>query len=401
MSVVLPTFQRRELVRRAVASVLAQSFTDLELIVVDDGSTDGTDEVLEGVDPRLRYVWQENAGVAAARNRALGLARGPMISFLDSDNRWLPDHLSVLTAIMERNPEAVLASTCPRFQVSGSEQAIDAEVVDLRHRVLSYTRRPGFISCVAVRREAMVAVGGFDERLRAGEDTDLFLRLGTLGAIATVRRRTLVRQTTADSLRDRSQASGDYLKAAALSAGNLGAASERLPEPQRSVVRSQAKGAAHLANAMRILDRDGDQQALARDLAQVARLLPASSLPNQLESRVRRHLTRGQDLATRVEALRTVSELWPDDRADTARYLRGLVIVAELRLGRPLRAARLLADWRWPGTAGFARRLAPTVHGRIRRTLQDRRQRESRGGRIRGGDSRARRRRRPQTPSAL
>lgn len=375
MSVVMPTFQRRELVRRAVATVLAQSFRDLELIVVDDGSTDGTREALERVDPRLHYVWQENAGVAAARNRALELARGPVIAFLDSDNRWLPDHLSVLTKILKRNPEAVLASTCPRFDVRGREEPADAEVVDLRHRMLSYGARPGFISCVAVRREAIAAVGGFDERLRIGEDTDLFLRLGTLGAIVTVRRRTLVRQTTWNSLSENSQQSGGYLRAAEVSAANLSAAVERLPESERDRLRPQAQGVAHLASAMCMLDRDDDRQALAGELAAVARLLPAASLPRQLESRVRRHLTHGRDLASRSEALRTVSELWPDHRTDAARYLRGMAIVAELRLGRPLRAARLLAGWHWPGTPGFARRIAPTVRGRTRRAVQRRRQR--------------------------
>ncbi len=75
VSVVIPTYQRRDDVLRAVESVLAQSFEDFEVIVVDDGSTDGTAEALAGLDPRLRYVWHENRGTGAARNAGLRLAR--------------------------------------------------------------------------------------------------------------------------------------------------------------------------------------------------------------------------------------------------------------------------------------------------------------------------------------
>src|SRR5215213_5732646 len=91
VSVILPTYERREVVGDAIRSVLAQSFSDFELIVVDDGSTDGTDKSLPRPDPRVRYVWQANAGVAAARNRGLELARAPIAAFIDSDDVWLPD----------------------------------------------------------------------------------------------------------------------------------------------------------------------------------------------------------------------------------------------------------------------------------------------------------------------
>jgi glycosyltransferase involved in cell wall biosynthesis len=197
VSVIVPTHQRRPLVRRAVESVLAQTHEDLELVVIDDGSTDGTGEELAELDDgRLRYVWQENAGVAAARNRAQGMARGEIVAFLDSDNYWLPDHLEVLVEVLERQPEALFATTCESFEIEGDSGPESAGLVDLWPRVFNYGRRAGFVSGVAIRREPLEEVGGFDERFRAGEDTDLFVRLGVLGPMASVGRRTHLRGHT-------------------------------------------------------------------------------------------------------------------------------------------------------------------------------------------------------------
>ena len=103
-SVILPTRDRRELTRRAVASVLAQTCRDFELIVVDGGSTDGTPEALAAVlGPRVRLLVEPGASPARARNVALAGARGELVAFLDSDNWWLPDHLAVLAEVLERN----------------------------------------------------------------------------------------------------------------------------------------------------------------------------------------------------------------------------------------------------------------------------------------------------------
>ena len=120
ISVIIPTYQRREYVARAVRSVLVQTFSDFELIVIDDGSTDGTDEALTGLDSRLRYQWQENGGPGAARNAGIALARGEIVAFLDSDNRWLPRHLAIVTDVLERHPEAVLVSATSRPADAGS-----------------------------------------------------------------------------------------------------------------------------------------------------------------------------------------------------------------------------------------------------------------------------------------
>jgi hypothetical protein len=105
ISIVMPTYNRRDTILRSVASVRAQSFADWELLVVDDGSTDGTADVLQGIDSRLRLIRQDNRGVAGARNTGLAAARGSLIAFLDSDDEWTPHHLGVATAFFADHPE--------------------------------------------------------------------------------------------------------------------------------------------------------------------------------------------------------------------------------------------------------------------------------------------------------
>src|SRR2546423_455961 len=94
VSVLVPTYQRRAAVALAVRSILAQTYRDFEVIVVDDGSTDGTEDEVAPLG--VRYLWQENRGVSAARNAGLWVARGRIIAFLDSDNMWYPDHLEYI-----------------------------------------------------------------------------------------------------------------------------------------------------------------------------------------------------------------------------------------------------------------------------------------------------------------
>lgn len=105
VSIVLPTYNRADVIGRALDSVHRQTFADWELIVVDDGSTDGTATLFQDSDPRIRYVRQENRGVYAARNRGLSLAQGRYITFLDSDDEWLPHYLALTTAFLDASPD--------------------------------------------------------------------------------------------------------------------------------------------------------------------------------------------------------------------------------------------------------------------------------------------------------
>ena len=119
VAIVVPTFNRRRLVLEAVESVLAQTLSDFELIVVDDGSTDGTgDEIAQRYadEPRLRYVHKENGGTASARNRGLDEVRAPLTAFLDSDDLWAPEYLETQLAALEAHPEADLVLCDARLE---------------------------------------------------------------------------------------------------------------------------------------------------------------------------------------------------------------------------------------------------------------------------------------------
>src|SRR5499426_463073 len=104
VSVIMPTFNRADTIKRAIRSVQAQTFTDWELIVVDDGSTDNTVALIEGCDPRLKLIRQENQGTAGARNAGLHASSGSYIAFLDSDDEWLPHHLELCVGFLEALP---------------------------------------------------------------------------------------------------------------------------------------------------------------------------------------------------------------------------------------------------------------------------------------------------------
>jgi glycosyltransferase involved in cell wall biosynthesis len=104
VSVIMPTFNRADTIRRAIRSVQEQTFTDWELIVVDDGSTDNTVALIEGCDPRLKLIRQENQGTAGARNAGLSASAGSYIAFLDSDDEWLPHHLELCVSFLEAFP---------------------------------------------------------------------------------------------------------------------------------------------------------------------------------------------------------------------------------------------------------------------------------------------------------
>jgi len=111
VSIVMPTFNRADTIRRAIASIQAQSVRDWELIVVDDGSIDDTAALIAGMDPRLKIIRQENRGSAVARNTGLRQSTGKYIAFLDSDDEWLPHHLELCLAFLRAHPEEAFVTT--------------------------------------------------------------------------------------------------------------------------------------------------------------------------------------------------------------------------------------------------------------------------------------------------
>lgn len=191
VSAVLPVFNGRRFLRDAVESILAQSLPPCELIVVDDGSTDGSLATLEGLPPApfpIRMLRQDNAGQSAARNLAARHAEGEYLAFLDQDDRWYPQHLEMLVEPLAADP-AVGWAYC-----DFDEMDFDGNLVTrafLRAQGVRHPKQTIF-ECVAadlmvlpsasvVRRSAFEQAGGFDEALSGYEDDDLFVRFFRLG----------------------------------------------------------------------------------------------------------------------------------------------------------------------------------------------------------------------------
>ncbi len=181
VAVVIPTLDRREFVTEAVASVLTQTAGDLELVVVDDGSTDGTAEALGArfADPRLRVVCQENRGVSVARNRGVAETRAPWLAFLDSDDQWLPQKLARQLAVLAAEPQEVACYT-DEVWIRRGRWANPRQVHGKHSGRIFAACLPLCIispSSILLARPVFEALGGFDESLPACEDYDLWLRL--------------------------------------------------------------------------------------------------------------------------------------------------------------------------------------------------------------------------------
>lgn len=179
VSVILPTFNRGWIVSEAIESVLLQTFEEAELIVVDDGSTDNTPEVLECFKDHIISIKQENSGVSAARNTGMAHARGRYFAFLDSDDLWLPEKLSEQISFFRSQPDALICQT-EEIWIRNGLRVNPKE----RHKKLSGDIFiPSLALClvspsaVMIKRELIDEVGGFDEDLPACEDYDLWLRI--------------------------------------------------------------------------------------------------------------------------------------------------------------------------------------------------------------------------------
>lgn len=185
-SVIIPTYNRRELLPQALASVRAQTLPDYEVIVVDDGSTDGTREWLATLsDDRVRVLLQENRGPGAARNLGIQNAVGEYITFLDSDDVWLPWTLETYKRVVgEASGPAFISGCGRRFTDRLLPQAIasSSELFLSRYQdYLSSSHESIWIStcAVAIKSASLRAAGGFSNEHINAEDSDLWLRLGT------------------------------------------------------------------------------------------------------------------------------------------------------------------------------------------------------------------------------
>lgn len=185
VSVILPTYNRARTLGRAIGSVLAQTYKNLELIVVDDGSADETSSVVEAVhDERLRYIKSgKNQGVATARNVGLQYVTADYVAFQDSDDFWRPEKLTLQMKEL-KEAQAGFCYHKIRYDFGGGRTAVlpqeSIPVEQKRGDIYAQLLYENMVDCPAllVRRDCLEEVGGFDPALRALEDYDLALRLG-------------------------------------------------------------------------------------------------------------------------------------------------------------------------------------------------------------------------------
>ena len=182
VSVIVPTYNRASLILRAVHSVLNQTYSDLECIVVDDCSTDNTKQVIESIDDnRLVYLRHDvNKHASAARNTGIRQANGQLIAFLDSDDEWLPEKLAKQVQLIQSLPEKIGMVYCWMDYYDENFKVIKEHHPTLKGRVFSYLldkQALGACSTLLVRPEVVKAVGGFDESLPRGNDGDFIRRV--------------------------------------------------------------------------------------------------------------------------------------------------------------------------------------------------------------------------------
>lgn len=187
VSVIIPVYNGDRYIVQAVESVLCQTFTNLEIIVVDDGSTDRTQQVLQPYFDRIRYIYQENQGAAVARNLACELAQGEFLAFLDADDYFLSDKLEKQIVCFDADPALDMVQTGwfivdeTGREISAVKPWQQAPKLDLESFIIYKCVRP---SAMMLRREWWERLGGFDSRLPPTEDLDFALRLTLKGCKA-------------------------------------------------------------------------------------------------------------------------------------------------------------------------------------------------------------------------
>jgi glycosyltransferase involved in cell wall biosynthesis len=197
VSVIIPTYNRLPLLKEAVESVLTQDFEDLELIVVDDGSTDGTGEEMERYSGRVKLLQHsENKGVSAARNKGILHAKGKYLSFLDSDDLWVKGKLKIQVAFLDDNPQYPLCYTDEIWIRKGKR--VNPKLKHAKYSGWIFERCLPLCtispSSVMIRKALFSKVGLFDEALPVCEDYDFWLRVSVRFPIFFINRKLIIKR---------------------------------------------------------------------------------------------------------------------------------------------------------------------------------------------------------------
>ena len=189
ITVVIPLYNKEKTIATALNSVLAQTYHDFEVIVVDDGSTDDGADVVEGyTDARIRLIRQENAGVSAARNRGIEEAKGEYVAFLDADDEWMPEFLEEIVALQQEFPDCKAQATSYVQCQNGEKKSIilnrlpfsgERGVLTNYFEVASHSNPPVCSICVCIERTLLQSLGGFPLGIKSGEDLLTWARIAT------------------------------------------------------------------------------------------------------------------------------------------------------------------------------------------------------------------------------
>jgi glycosyltransferase involved in cell wall biosynthesis len=184
-SIIIPVYNKVRFIKETINSVLAQTFTDFELIIINDGSTDGSEKAITAfIDPRIKYFTQQNQGVSAARNLGISKASADYITFLDADDIWNLEFLEEMRQLIRDYPSEKVYSAAIETESAGriipakyslditkGIQVVNYFTASLRETIIC-------TSCAVFHREVFETAGDFDKTLKSGEDTDLWIRIG-------------------------------------------------------------------------------------------------------------------------------------------------------------------------------------------------------------------------------
>lgn len=273
VSVVIPCYNSAPYVTQAIRSVLAQTYDDYEIILVDDGSTDDLIAALNPVINKIRYVKQNNAGTAAARNRGFHEATGSLIAFLDADDLWLPNKLELQVAELDVHTEVdVLHTSWISYLPDGSLRPFikapldpmgEAQRIILSNCVMT--------SSVLIRRSSLEGVGGFRESILGPEDLDLWLRLTAAGSVFGTLEEPVTIYRILEESKTRQHCSSPEISAVIRSFFD----SNTLP-PALTDLRDLALGRSELSRARGYL-LQGDMEGFKRQIASASQLLALDS----------------------------------------------------------------------------------------------------------------------------
>ncbi len=188
ISVIIPLYNKATVIERTIKSVFSQTYTDYEIVVVDDGSTDGSSDIIKKIDDsRIRLIKKVNGGVSSARNQGLSEARGKYIAFLDADDEWESEYLEKQHSLIKQFPQCEIYATNYKFvHINGKVENTILRGIDFTEnngilsdyfKIASMSHPPLWTSAIIVTKSALQSIGGFPEGITSGEDLLTWARL--------------------------------------------------------------------------------------------------------------------------------------------------------------------------------------------------------------------------------